>query len=236
MIIKVMVKVGSSVRVLVVDDEENISYLLTAALRNQGFEVESCGRGEDAVALARSFNPDVLILDVMLPDKSGIEVVRSIRSQGMSAPVIFLSALGSAHDKVSGLTAGGDDYMVKPFALEELLARVDVQLRKAGLSKNPAILEIDTLLIDIEAHRVWRNHVEAHLSNTEFNLLLYLASHLGKVLSRAQILDHVWQYNFDGESSIIETVVSNIRRKIDSEGHRLIHTVRGVGYSLRVPE
>ncbi len=126
--------------------------------------------------------------------------------------------------------------MVKPFALEELLARVDVQLRKSGKSKKSAILEVDSLVIDIEAHRVWRNHVEVHLSSTEFNLLVYLASHPGKVLSRPQILDHVWHYNFDGESAIIETVISNIRRKIETGAPRLIHTVRGVGYSLRVPE
>jgi two-component system OmpR family response regulator len=229
-------KKSTNIRVLVVDDEENIAYLLTAAMKNQGFDVESCDCGEKAISLARTFNPDVIILDVLLPDKSGIEVVKAIRSAGVMSPVIFLSALGSATDKVAGLTSGGDDYMVKPFALEELIARVDVQLRRTGYSERRSILELDTLVIDVDARRVWRNNTESHLSSTEFNLLHFLMSHPGKVVTRAQILDHVWHYDFEGDSSIIETVMSNVRRKIDSGTPRLIHTVRGVGYCIRVPE
>jgi two-component system OmpR family response regulator len=137
---------------------------------------------------------------------------------------------------VSGLTAGGDDYIVKPFALEELIARVEVQLRRSGITGKSTILEVDSLLLDIEARRVWRNQIESHLSSTEFNLLHYLMSNTGRVLTRAQILDHVWQYNFDGDSAIIETVISNVRRKIDNTNPRLIHTIRGVGYSIRAPE
>ena len=231
-----MLAAQDAVRVLVVDDEENISFLISAAMSNQGYSVKSCGNGEEAISLARSFNPHVIILDVMLPDKSGLEVLRAIRNSAVSTPVIFLSALGTTSDKVSGLTAGGDDYIVKPFALEELIARVEVQLRRSGVSQKSTILEIDTLLLDVEARRVWRNQVESHLSSTEFNLLHYLMSHPGKVLTRAQILDHVWQYNFDGESAIIEAVISNVRRKIDNIEPRLIHTIRGVGYSIRVPE
>ena len=231
-----MGKKSTNIRVLVVDDEENIAYLLTAAMKNQGFDVESCDCGEKAISLARTFNPDVIILDVLLPDKSGIEVVKAIRSAGVMSPVIFLSALGRATDKVAGLTSGGDDYMVKPFALEELIARVDVQLRRTGYSERRSILELDTLVIDVDARRVWRNSTESHLSSTEFNLLHFLMSHPGKVVTRAQILDHVWHYDFEGDSSIIETVMSNVRRKIDSGTPRLIHTVRGVGYCIRVPE
>ena len=231
-----MIATQEGVRVLVVDDEENIAFLLTAAMKNQGYLVESCGKRETAVSLARSFNPHLIILDVMLPDGSGLDVLRSIRNQGVTAPVIFLSALGTTSDKVSGLTAGGDDYIVKPFALEELIARVEVQLRRSGVTGKSTILEVDSLLLDVEARRVWRNQIESHLSSTEFNLLHYLMSHAGRVLTRAQILDHVWQYNFDGDSAIIETVISNVRRKIDNTNPRLIHTIRGVGYSIRAPE
>lgn len=231
-----MIATQEGVRVLVVDDEENIAFLLTAAMKNQGYLVESCGNRETAVSLARSFNPHLIILDVMLPDGSGLDVLRSIRNQGVVAPVIFLSALGTTSDKVSGLTAGGDDYIVKPFALEELIARVEVQLRRFGITGKSTILEVDSLLLDIEARRVWRNQIESHLSSTEFNLLHYLMSNAGRVLTRAQILDHVWQYNFDGDSAIIETVISNVRRKIDNTNPRLIHTIRGVGYSIRAPE
>jgi two-component system OmpR family response regulator len=224
---------GELTRVLVVDDEENIAYLVSSAMKNQGFSTKISRNGSEAVSLARSFNPHLIILDVMLPDISGTDVLRQIRNQGIDTPVIFLSALGSTTDKVSGLTVGGDDYIVKPFVLEELIARSHALLRRAGLIVKPNIIEIDSLVIDVEAHRVWRNQVESHLSATEFNLLHYLASNVGKVMSRSQILDHVWQYDFDGDSSIIEAVVSNIRKKVDHAEPRLIHTVRGVGYTMR---
>jgi two-component system OmpR family response regulator len=224
---------GELTRVLVVDDEENIAYLVSSAMKNQGFSTKISRNGSEAVSLARSFNPHLIILDVMLPDISGTDVLRQIRNQGIDTPVIFLSALGSTTDKVSGLTVGGDDYIVKPFVLEELMARSHALLRRAGLTVKPNIIEIDSLVIDVEAHRVWRNQVESHLSATEFNLLHYLASNVGKVMSRSQILDHVWQYDFDGDSSIIEAVVSNIRKKVDHTEPRLIHTVRGVGYTMR---
>lgn len=224
------------VRILVVDDEENISFLLSAAMKNQGYEVQTCGDGQSAVAKARSFNPHLIILDVMLPDGNGIEVLRLIRNHGVTAPIIFLSALGETTDRVSGLAAGGEDYIVKPFALEELIARVQVQLRRHGSLQKSVILEVGNLVLDVEARRVWRNQIESHLSSTEFNLLHYLMSNSGKVVTRSQILNHVWQYDFDGDSAIIEAVISNVRKKIDHGTIRLIHTIRGIGYSIREPE
>lgn len=226
----------SDVRVLVVDDEENISYLVSAALRNHDFNVKTCTTGQEALSLVRSFHPHVLILDVLLPDLEGIEVLRRIRAQGVDAAVIFLSALGSTSDRVRGLASGGDDYVVKPFALEELLARVEVQLKKLNLQGQASRIEVDSLILDLDSRRVWRESLECHLSATEFKLLYLLASNPGKVITRSRILNHVWQYSFDGDSNIIESVISNIRKKVDSTGPRLIHTVRGVGYTIRVPE
>lgn len=222
-------------RALVVDDEENISYLVAAALRNNGFEVLTADSGATAVSSARSFNPHVIVLDVMLPDFDGIEVVRRLRSAAVTSPVIFLSARGSTDDRVRGLTAGGDDYIVKPFALEELLARVEAQIRRSGAGSDPPVIEVHDLVMDVDAHRVWRSGAEVHLSGTEFTLLRFLMQNAGRVLTRAQILDHVWQYDFGGEGAIIETYVSHLRKKLEEDGTRLIHTVRGIGYSLRVP-
>jgi len=221
---------------LVVDDEENISYLVAAALRNQGFDVETAGTAAQAVASARAFNPHVIILDVMLPDSDGIEVVRRLRSIAVTAPVIFLSARGTTDDRVRGLTAGGDDYIVKPFALEELLARVNAHIRRSGLSDASPLLEVSDLVMDTEAHRVWRDGTEIHLSGTEFTLLRFLMLNCGRAVTRAQILDHVWQYDFGGDGSIIETYVSHLRKKVESGRPRLIHTVRGIGYSMRPHE
>lgn len=223
-------------RVLVVDDEENISYLVSTALRSQNLVVETCASGTEALTLIRTFHPHLVILDVLLPDLEGVEVLRRLREMGVETPVIFLTALGSTSDKVRGLATGGDDYVVKPFALEELMARVAVQMKRMNLAAGPSRIEIDTLVMEIDSRRVWRGSVECHLSATEFNLLHFLASNPGKVLTRSQILNHVWQYSFDGESTIIESVISNIRKKVDSENTRLIQTVRGVGYSIRVPE
>lgn len=223
-------------RALVVDDEENISYLVAAALRNQGFDVETAGTAAQAVASARAFNPHVIVLDVMLPDSDGIEVVRRLRSIAVTAPVIFLSARGTTDDRVRGLTAGGDDYIVKPFALEELLARVNAHIRRSGLSDASPLLEVSDLVMDTEAHRVWRDGTEIHLSGTEFTLLRFLMLNCGRAVTRAQILDHVWQYDFGGDGSIIETYVSHLRKKVESGRPRLIHTVRGIGYSMRPHE
>lgn len=224
------------IRILVVDDEENISYLVSAALKNCDFTVETCSTGKDALSCMRTFHPHLIILDVLLPDLEGFEVLRRIRELGANAPVIFLSALDSTDDKVRGLTSGGDDYVVKPFALEELVARVEVQLKRMNLHQKSSRIEIDSLILDTESRRVWRSSVESQLSATEFNLLHLLASNVGKVMTRSQILNHVWEYSFDGDSTIIESVISNVRKKVDYVEPRLIHTVRGVGYSIRVPE
>jgi two-component system OmpR family response regulator len=223
-------------RALVVDDEDNISFLVSSALRLDDCEVRTAANGMDALALAEEFGPDVLVLDVMLPDLDGFEVLRRLRANGCIAPVLFLTARHTTADKVRGLTAGGDDYIVKPFALEELVARVQVALRRSGTTEGPVRHEVHDLVLDDDAHRVFRSGREVHLSATEFKLLRCLITNSGRVVTRAQILDHVWQYDFDGESSIIESFISNLRKKVDAEEPKLIHTVRGVGYSIREPE
>ncbi len=222
-------------KVLVVDDEENISFLVASALKLDGCELRSAATGREAVDAAEKFSPDAIVLDVMLPDFDGFEVLRRIRNAGCLAPVLFLTARDDTDDKVRGLMAGGDDYIVKPFVLEELVARVQVQLRRRGTSPLSSRLQIHDLVIDDDAHRVWRGDTEVFLSATEYRLLFCLASNAGRAVSRAQILDHVWQYDFDGESSIIESFMSNLRKKVDNVEPKLIHTVRGIGYSLREP-
>lgn len=222
-------------RALVVDDEENISFLVSSALRLDGMEVQVAASGQAALEQAERFRPDVIVLDIMLPDIDGLEVLRRLRAAGNAAPVLFLTARQTTEDKVRGLTAGGDDYIVKPFALEELTARIHVALRRHGRTTTPARRAVGDLELDDDAHRVWRAGVEAHLSATEFKLLRCLMNNVGRVVTRAQILDHVWEYDFDGESAIIESFISNLRKKVDSAGPKLIHTIRGVGYSIREP-
>lgn len=222
-------------RVLVVDDEDNISFLVRSALRLEGFEVRAAATGLDALAEADRFNPDVIVLDVMLPDIDGLEVLRRLRAGGNPAPVLFLTARHSTADRVRGLTAGGDDYIVKPFALEELVARVQVALRRRGVGTPTARLQVADLVMDDDAHRVWRADHEVQLSATEYKLLHCLMANVGRVVTRGQILDHVWQYDFDGESAIIESFISNLRKKVDHVEPKLIHTVRGLGYSIREP-
>lgn len=223
-------------RVLVVDDEENIAYLVSAALRLAGWEVLSCATGVEATRLADTFRPDAVVLDVMLPDIDGFEVMRRLRARGCQAPVLFLTARSETADRVRGLTAGGDDYIVKPFALEELVARVHVALRRRGGAAAPTgRFQVHDLVLDEDAHRVWRGDVEVRLTATEFTLLRCLLANAGRVVTRAQILDHVWQYDFAGDSAIVESFVSTLRKKVDATSPKLIHTVRGVGYSIREP-
>lgn len=222
-------------RALVVDDEENISFLVSSALRLEGLEVSVAATGTDALAAAKRLAPEVIILDITLPDYDGYEVLRRLRGAGITAPVLFLTSRQTTDDKVRGLTAGGDDYITKPFALEELTARVKVALRRRGLGGVPARLRVGDLELDDDAHRVWRGGVEVSLSATEFKLLRCLMNNAGRVVSRAQILDHVWEYDFDGESAIIESFISNLRKKVDAREPKLIHTVRGIGYSIREP-
>ncbi len=222
--------------VLVVDDEENIAYLVSSALRLAGFEATTAGTGEQALAACTPASPDVVVLDVMLPDLDGFEVLRRLRAKGVDAPVLFLTARSDTADRVRGLTAGGDDYIVKPFALEELVARVHVALRRRGSSSTPSGRhQVHDLVLDEDQHRVWRGNTEHHLTATEFTLLRCLLVNAGRVVTRAQILDHVWQYDFSGESAIIESFVSTLRKKVDATGPKLIHTVRGVGYTVREP-
>ena len=223
-------------RVLVVDDEENIRYLLTSALTHSGFEVTTAGTGREALDAVKVFRPDAVLLDVMLPDLDGFEVCRRMRNDGDRVAVIFLTAHDATEDKVRGLTLGGDDYVTKPFSLEEVVARVRVILRRAGNDPGAnSRLEFADLEMDEDAYRVWRAGEPVELSPTEFKLLRFFLLNPDRVLSRAQILDHVWEYDFGGGANVVETYVSYLRKKLDRLGPPLIHTVRGVGYALRKP-
>ena len=216
------------------DDEENIRFLLDVALRHLGFEVELATTGREAIDKVASTKPDLVVLDVMLPDLDGFEVCRRLRAEGSRTPVLFLTARDATEDKVRGLTIGGDDYVEKPFSLEELVARVQAVLRRAGLAQPDATLRCADLELDDDAHRVVRAGNEVALSPTEYKLLRYLLVNQGRVVSKTQILDHVWEYDFGGDAGVVETYVSYLRRKLDQTEPRLIQTVRGVGYSLRV--
>jgi two-component system, OmpR family, response regulator len=221
-------------RLLLVDDEDNLRSMLEAALRHNGFEVVSAANGRDALTAAANERPDAIVLDVMLPDLDGFEVCRRLRSEGSRTPVLFLTARDAIEDKVRGLTLGGDDYLVKPFSLEELVARVHAVLRRSGLTREDgSVLRCEDLELDDDAHRVTRAGNPVSLSPTEYNLLRYLLVNQGRVLSKAQILDHVWQYDFGGDGGVVETYIGYLRRKLDNVEPRLIHTIRGVGYTLR---
>jgi two-component system, OmpR family, response regulator len=220
-------------RLLLVDDEDNLRSMLEAALRHLGFEVHPAANGRDALAAVAQVRPALIVLDVMLPDLDGFEVCRRLRTDGVRVPVLFLTARDATEDKVRGLTLGADDYLVKPFSLEELVARINAILRRTGLAESDAVMRCADLEMDDDAHRVHRNGTEITLSPTEYNLLRYLLLNQGRVLSKAQILDHVWNYDFGGEGGIVETYIGYLRRKIDTVETRLIHTIRGVGYSLR---
>ena len=220
--------------ILVVDDEENITYLLGTALRHFGYDVETESSGRAALTRAAELQPALVLLDVMLPDLDGFEVCRRMRDSGLRMPVLFLTARDATEDKVRGLTLGGDDYVTKPFSLEEVVARVRAILRRAGVTdmSDPALAYAD-LEMDDEAHQVRRAGKLIDLSPTEYKLLRFLLANAGRVLSKAQILDHVWEYDFGGEATVVETYISYLRRKLDPLGPPLIHTVRGIGYALR---
>ncbi len=225
-------------RLLVVDDEPNIRELLSASLRYAGFEVATAADGQQALAAAATFRPDLLVLDVMMPGLDGFGVVRRLRQNGTHTPVLFLTARDAAEDKVSGLTLGGDDYVTKPFSLDEVLARIRAVLRRTQgarqVEEAPRLTFAD-IELDEESHEVLKAGELISLSPTEFKLLRYLMSNPGRVLSKAQILDHVWNYDFNGEANVVESYISYLRRKIDTTEPRLLHTLRGVGYSLRLP-
>jgi two-component system, OmpR family, response regulator len=225
-------------RLLVVEDEPNIRELLSTSLRFAGFEVHTAGDGHSALKLAESTHPDLLVLDVMLPDMDGFSVTRRLRDQGRQVPVLFLTARDDTQDKVTGLTVGGDDYVTKPFSLEEVVARIRAVLRRtSGLAGDEgARLVFGDLEMDEDSHEVRRGGRAIDLSPTEFKLLRYLMLNPNRVLSKAQILDHVWDYDFRGESGIVESYISYLRRKIDADSPiPVIHTKRGVGYVLRMP-
>lgn len=224
-------------RLLVVDDEPNIVELLAASLRYAGFDVTTAPGGEQAVELARRSPPDLVVLDVMMPGLDGFGVVRRLRSEGLRAPILFLTARDGTEDKVAGLTLGGDDYVTKPFSLEEVIARIRAILRRVGGPGHPtaARLTFADLELDDDAHEVWKAGEPVLLSPTEFKLLRYFLQNSGRVLSKAQILDHVWNYDFGGDANVVESYVSYLRRKVDTTEPRLIHTLRGVGYVLRQP-
>jgi two-component system OmpR family response regulator len=223
----------SKPRALVVDDEENIRFLVGSALELAGFDARTAASGREALDLVEHFRPDAVVLDVMLPDLDGFAVLQRLRENGITAPVVFLTARDSTEDRVRGLTTGGADYQVKPFAIAELVARVKLRLEQAGASSTDSTLRCADLELDPDAHRVRRAGEPVHLSPTEYKLLHYLLVNAGRALSRAQILDHVWSYDFDGDSSVVDTYISYLRRKVDAEGTKLIHTIRGVGFSLR---
>jgi two-component system OmpR family response regulator len=224
-------------RLLVVDDEPNILELLSASLRYAGFDVATADNGQDAVRQARSFKPDLMVLDVMMPQLDGFDVVRTLRGDGVDCPVLFLTARDATRDKVTGLTLGADDYVTKPFSLEEVIARIRAVLRRsgAGRAETPSRLAYADVELDDDTHEVWKAGEPVALSPTEFKLLRYFLQNRGRVLSKAQILDHVWQYDFGGEANVVESYVSYLRRKVDTTEPRLIHTLRGVGYTLRLP-
>ncbi|MGD9703424.1 MAG: response regulator transcription factor [Acidimicrobiia bacterium] len=220
---------------LIVDDEDNLRSMLAAALRHNGFDISSASNGREALDIVASARPDLVILDVMMPDIDGFEVCRRMRTEGDRTPVLFLTARDATDDKVRGLTLGGDDYLQKPFSLEELVARANAVLRRAGQADDGKRMSCHDLEMDDDAHRVTRGGREVSLSPTEYNLLRYLLANQGRVLSKAQILDHVWQYDFGGDGGVVETYIGYLRRKIDIAEPRLITTIRSVGYTLRAP-
>ncbi|WP_433728832.1 response regulator transcription factor [Actinoplanes sp. CA-051413] len=219
-------------RLLVVDDEATVRELLAATLRFAGFRVTSAATAADAIASAIADPPDLVLLDVMLPDMDGFEVVRQLREH--RTPVLFLTARDRQADKITGLSLGADDYVTKPFDLEELIARIRAILRRTA-GHHDGVLTVGTLALDVEGHQVTRHGRPVRVSATEFRLLRHLMENAGRVVSKAQILDRVWHYDFGGDASIVDTYISYLRRKVDGEEPKLIHTVHGVGYVMREP-
>jgi len=223
-------------RVLVVDDERSITDLVSMALKYEGFAVQSAATARDARRSVMEFRPELIVLDIGLPDQDGFAFVQKLVNDGLKVPVIFLTARDATEDKVHGLTVGGDDYVTKPFSIEELVARIRAVLRRHdGASASSARMVLADLELNEETHEVFRAGKPVELTRTEFSLLRYLLINAGRVLTRTQILDHVWNYDFGGDASVLETYISYLRRKLDHLDPPLIHTVRGVGYVLRVP-
>jgi two-component system OmpR family response regulator len=228
---------GGNIRALVVDDEASIVTLISMALRYEGWEVETATTGEEALTKVRNFQPDVAVLDIMLPDLDGMQVLSRLRDERFMLPVLFLTALDSVDDRVKGLTAGGDDYVTKPFSLEELMARLRGLVRRSRMYVENApdpVLRVGDLTLDEDSYEVERNGVPIELTTTEFELLRYLMRNPRRVLSKAQILDRVWSYDFTGKSTVVELYISYLRRKIDGgDQPQMLHTVRGAGYMIK---
>nr|WP_282599981.1 response regulator transcription factor [Patulibacter sp. SYSU D01012] len=225
---------------MVVDDEPNIVDVVSMALRFQGFEVATAGTGEEALAQVDAFRPQIMVLDVMLPDMTGFDVADRLGAQRGHVPIVFLTARDATEDKLRGLTSGGDDYVTKPFSLEELVARIRVILRRTGQQADDgAVLQFEDLEMDEDTREVTRGGAPVELTDTEYRLLRFFLRNPRRVLTRAQILDHVWDYDFGGDARVLETYVSYLRKKLDAavggDAPALIHTARGVGYALRAP-
>ncbi|HEX2893998.1 MAG TPA: response regulator transcription factor [Marmoricola sp.] len=229
---------GTPLRVLVVDDEPNIAELLRMALRYEGWEVSVALTGSQAVSTARKVGPDAVVLDMMLPDFDGMEVLRRLRAEQHDVPVLFLTARDAVEDRVAGLTAGGDDYVTKPFSLEEVVARLRALMRRAGAQQTAehSVLTVGDLMLDEDSHEVSRGGTPVNLTATEFELLRYLMRNPKRVLSKAQILDRVWNYDFGGQANVVELYISYLRKKIDAGREPMIHTMRGAGYVLKPAE
>jgi two-component system OmpR family response regulator len=226
--------VDENFRILVVDDEPNIVDVIAMALRYQGFDVATAANGSEALSQVSAYRPHLMVLDVMLPDMDGFEVAERLGAQRAGVPIIFLTARDSTEDKIRGLTTGGDDYVTKPFSLEELVARIRTVLRRSGAAEpESARLTFEDLELDEDTMEVTRAGSPIELTATEYRLLRYLMLNPRRVMTRAQLLDHVWDYDFGGDGRVLETYISYLRKKLDSVGPPLIHTVRGVGYALR---
>ena len=226
----------SNIKVLIVDDEPNIRDLLATSLRFAGFSIHAVGNGADAVAAAEKGEPDIILLDVMLPDMNGFTVTKKIRAMGITAPVLFLTARDDTEDKIMGLTVGGDDYVTKPFSLDEIVARINAIMRRTKPAEvDDSMIEVGEISINQDAHEVFVNGEMVDLSPTEYKLLRFLITNPNRVLTKAQILDHVWEYDFNGEMGIVESYVSYLRKKLDPlTTEPLITTKRGVGYMYKV--
>ncbi|KKJ93434.1 response regulator transcription factor [Micromonospora sp. HK10] len=230
---------GEPVRVLVVDDEPTLTDLLSMALRYEGWQVSTAGNGMAAISAARQFHPDAVVLDVMLPDLDGFQVLRRLREQAPTVPVLFLTARDAVEERIAGLTVGGDDYVTKPFSLEEVIARLRALLRRSGFAvatREDAVLTVGDLTLDEDSHEVRRGGDLITLTATEFELLRYLMRNPRRVLSKAQILDRVWNYDFGGQANVVELYISYLRKKIDVGRDPMIHTLRGAGYVLKPAE
>jgi two-component system OmpR family response regulator len=226
---------GTPIRILAVDDESSLTELLSMAMRYEGWQVSTAASGNEAVRAAREVRPDAIVLDMMLPDFDGLEVMRRVRSEDPDVPIIFLTAKDAVADRINGLTAGGDDYVTKPFSLEEVIARLRALLRRSGAAtgRSESLLVVGDLTLDEDSHEVSRAGDPVQLTATEFELLRYLMRNPRRVLSKAQILDRVWNYDFGGQANVVELYISYLRKKIDAHRAPMIHTMRGAGYVLR---